>query len=224
MRPGDWDRDRRLRRPELPAAGDAALDELHGAAASATPWWLARALVDEGREREVETNVGNGHGEQALHLRQHPQLHACVRAHGRESRDDEEVRNAALGRLDVEHAAAAGIDTVGGVVWAELAGGIGVALVPHCQRALAGYPPDLLVVRPAPVLRRFGLHVPLGAAGIAQALAELLAGCERSRVDLHLEVALVLVPVADLDREGQQQQKERHEQTDEGDHASVLPP
>jgi len=132
------------------------------------------------------------------------------------------VRDPTLGRLDVEHPAAAGVHAVGRVVRTERARRVGIPLEPERDRAFPGRAADLLVVRPAAVLHSLGLHVSLGAAGARQALAEVLTGREGSCVDLHLEVALVLVPVADLDRECQQEQDERHQQADEGDHASVL--
>src|SRR6266540_7323134 len=109
------------------------------------------------------------------------------------------MRDAALRRLDVEHAAGAGVAAVDGVVRPELARRVRVPLEPERQRALAGGAADLLVVRAAAVAGRRRLHVALGAPRRRQALAEVLAGGEGRRVHLHLEMALVDVPVADLD-------------------------
>jgi len=84
-------------------------------------------------------------------------------------------------------------------------------LIPERQSTLPDGTTYLLVVRPAAVFRRLCFHIALRRTGRCEALTEVLAGCEGGCIHLNLEMALVLVPVADLDCEHEQQKEERQE-------------
>ena len=198
-------------------------------------------VVDEDGVHEVRVDLGNREGQEARLLLDAVDLQSgvCLDV-GADAEPGEELRGVKVRRLHVERARRAG--GAGAVVADRIdrrpvtSGGR--------RRRISGGPVALAVERHTDVSRRLNLLVPggriarrvprvrkrrirdgeVGGRRIEEAGAEARCRGERSRVDLRLEVALVDVPVSDVEHDRAEPEEDRQQHREENDHLAALPP